>query len=229
MSTDATPLLDHRSPEVAALAVRLAAGHAERRDFLLAAHRHLVEVIHPVYSLDERRSASRLLREAKGSCSQRMACLEALARAHGIPTRVRALFLRGRFWAPRLPLLRPVLRRPSLIPWPEFDLGQGWVGFEEIFAPLAVLAGRAAHGFTNRGESMFEAVEHTAVDFFGKLRRAGHPRAAEFDLSPFVEEDAGVFASRDALLERFDPDPPAAGRLLFNLLYGGRTIRREPD
>ena len=211
------------------LTARLAAGRPPRRELLRAAHRHLVAVIHPVYSLAERHPASRILREAKGSCSQRMACLEALARAYAIPTRVRALFLEGRFWAPRLPLLAPFLRRRTLIPWPEFEFEEGWIGFEEIFDPLAVLADRARHGFTNRGESMFEAVEHTAVDFFGKLRQRGHPRGEEFDLSAFVDEDAGVFASRDELLVRFDPDPPAVGRLLFNLLYGGRTIRREPD
>lgn len=224
-----TTILDHASPEVAQTAARLGESSPPPREFLRAAHRHLTSVMRPVYSLEERYPVSRLLREARGSCSQRMACLEGLARAHGIPTRVRALFLKGRFWAPRLPLLSRFLPERSLMPWPQFFLDGDWVGFEETFAPLPQLAAGASHRFTNRGVSMFEAVESTPVDFFGALRRTGNSRAADFDLTEFVAEDAGAFDSRDQLFERFNPDGSRLGRFMFDLVYGGRPIRREPE
>jgi Transglutaminase-like superfamily len=224
-----TRILDHASPEVKAVAARLGASHPSPRDYLRSAHHHLGATMRPVYSLEERFPVSRILREARGSCSQRMACLEGLARAQGIATRVRALFLVGKFWAPRLPRLRRFLPERTLMPWPEFFLDGEWVGFEETFAPLPQIAAGASHRFTNRGPSMFDAVEKTPVDFFGKLRQAGSPRAAEFELTEFVAEDGGTFSSRDELFARFDPDPSWLGRLFFNLVYGGRTIRREPE
>ncbi|HKV12489.1 MAG TPA: transglutaminase-like domain-containing protein [Thermoanaerobaculia bacterium] len=224
-----TPILDHASPEVREVAARIGASHPSPRDYVRAAHHHLAETMRPVYSLEERFPVSRILREAKGSCSQRMACLEGLARAHGIATRVRALFLVGKFWAPRLPLLRRFLPERTLMPWPEFQMDGEWVGFDEIFAPLPELAAGASHRFTNRGVSMFEAVEKTPVDFFGKLRKAGSPRAADFDLTEFVAEDGGLFSSRDEMFAQHNPDPSRMGLLFFNLVYGGRTIRREPE
>jgi hypothetical protein len=224
-----TAILDHASPEVQQTAAGLGASRPSPREFLRAAHRHLTSVMRPVYSLEERYPVSRILREARGSCSQRMACLEGLSRAYGIPTRVRALFLKGVFWAPRLPLLSRFLPERSLMPWPQFFVDGEWVGFEETFAPLAQLAAGAPHRFTNRGVSMFDAVESTPVDFFGGLRRSGNARATDFDLTEFVAEDAGAFDSRDQLFERFDPDRSRLGRALFDLLYGGRPIRREPD
>jgi len=224
-----TPILDHASPEVAGAAAGIAAAHPAPRDYLRAAHGYLTSRMRPVYSLEERFPVSRLLREARGSCSQRMACLEGLARAHGIPTRVRALFLKGTFWAPRLPLLRLGLPERTLMPWPQFFLDGDWTGFEEVFAPLSQLAAHARHRFTNRGISMFEAVEETPVDFFGGLRRSGDPRAADFDLTDQVAADEGAFDSRDQLFQRFDPDGSRLGRLLFDLVYGGRTIRRDPN
>lgn len=226
---EATKILDHASPAMAQRAARLAAEHPAPRDFLRAAHRYITSSLRGVYSLEERFPVSRILREACGSCSQRMALLEGLARAHAIPTRVRALFLKGSYWAPRLPLLRRFLPERTLMPWPELFLDGGWVGFEEIFAPLPALADGGGRRFTNRGISMYEAVEHTCVDFFGKLRQAGHPRAAELDLTEHVAGDEGVFDSRDQLFERFDPDPSRLGRTMFSLIYGGRPIRREPE
>lgn len=224
-----TRILDHATPAVADTAARLGAEHPAPRAYLRAAHRYITASLGAVYSLDERFPVSRILREARGSCSQRMALLEGLARARGIPTRERALFLKGDYWAPRLPLLSRFLPERTLMPWPEFFLDGEWVGFDEVFAPLPELAVKASHRFTNRGISMYEAVEQTPVDFFGKLRRAGHPRAAEFDLTEHVAAEEGVFDSRDRMFERFDPDPSRLGRTMFGLFYGGRPIRRQPE
>lgn len=224
-----TVILDHASPEVARTAAQIGHASSSPRDFLRAAHRHVTASLRGVYSLEERFPVSRLLREKRGSCSQRMECVEGLARAHGIPTRVRALFLTGQFWAGRLPLLRRFLPERTLMPWPQFFVDGEWVGFEELFAPLPELAATASHRFTNRGISMFEAVEATPVDFFGGLRKAGHPRAGDFDLTAFVAADEGPFDSRDQLFERFNPDGSRMGRLMFDLIYGGRPIRREAE
>lgn len=63
-----------------------------------AAHRYLAAAIRLVYTLDEFQPASETLKERRGSCSQRLACLGALARARGTGTRVRARWVAGRFW-----------------------------------------------------------------------------------------------------------------------------------
>jgi hypothetical protein len=224
-----TAILDHANPEVAQTAARIGQASPSPRDFLRAAHRHVTASLRGVYSLEERFPVSRLLREGRGSCSQRMECVEGLARAHGIPTRVRALFLTGQFWAGRLPLLRRFLPERTLMPWPQFSIDGEWLGFEELFAPLPDLAATARHRFTNRGISMFEAVEATPVDFFGGLRKSGHPRAGDFDLTGFVAADEGPFDSRDQLFQRFNPDGSRLGRVMFDLIYGGRPIRREAE
>ncbi|MFE4502287.1 transglutaminase domain-containing protein [Rhodococcus sp. NPDC056743] len=51
-----------------------------------------------MYGLDDTQPASTTLRRGRGSCSQRLAVLEALARRRGIATRVEGLILRGEFW-----------------------------------------------------------------------------------------------------------------------------------
>lgn len=224
-----TPILDHDHPEVAHLADELGRGRLPVPEYLRAAHAYLVQHLKAVYDLEEHRPVSRILAQGTASCSQRIACFEALARAGGVGTRVRTRYLTGAYWAPRLPLLKLFLRKPSLIPWPQFELDGGWVDFEEVFGPLESLVAATKRRFTNRGESMFEAIGHSVVDFTGKLKKLGHPRGAELDLSEFVAEEREIFDSRDALLERYLAEPSAAGRALFNLVYGGRPIRREVE
>ncbi|MCK2219354.1 transglutaminase-like domain-containing protein [Actinomadura sp. ATCC 31491] len=108
----ATPILDLAHPRVLALAADArAAAAGPGRHLLVAAHRLVAARVRPVYALEEGQPASRTLRRGRGSCSQRLAVLEAAARACGIPTRVRGLLVAGRFWHARLPLLRPGRRR----------------------------------------------------------------------------------------------------------------------
>lgn len=224
-----TPILDHDHPDVSRLADQLGRGRLLVREYLRAVHRHLLDHLKAIYDLEEHLPVSKILAQGTASCSQRIGCFEALARAGGVGTRVRTRYLTGAYWAPRLPLLKPFLRKPSLIPWPQFELDGTWVDFEEVFGTLEQLEPATEHRFTNRGESMFEAIGHSVVDFSGKLKQRGHARGVELDLSEFVADEREFFDSRDAMFERYEPDPSAVGRALFNMVYGGRPIRRETE
>jgi hypothetical protein len=181
-----------------------------------------------VYSIDDTRPASKTLSLNKGSCVERMACLEALARGLGVATRVRALWLGKTFWYSRLPLLRNHLPARTMMPWPQFYIHDRWTDFDEIYAPLVMLAAHPAydHPFTNAGESLFDAVRHTPVDLLGKLRDTPYKK---FDISKYVVEDAGFYDTRDELYESIGQHNSFVGRMVFNMLYGGRPIRRDAD
>jgi hypothetical protein len=126
-----------------------------------------------------------------------------------------------------LPLLRFFLPKRTLMPWPQFFIEGSWVDLDELFGPITELAANSPikHAFTNRGESLFDAVRYTPVDFFGKLKGT---RYASFDISKVVAEDGGIFQTRDELLAQ-EKKAGWLGRLLFNTLYGGRNIRRLPE
>ena len=222
-----TNILNHAHPAVKLLVTQLSSPQSTPRAFVQAAHRYLGEKMKAVYSIDEERPVSETVRLNAGSCGQRMALTEALARGYGVPTRVRALWLDRHFWNSRLPLLRFFLPKRTLMPWPQFYLDGSWVDLDELFGPIAQLAANTPvkHPFTNRGESLFDAVRHMPVDFFGKLK--GTPYSS-YDISNVVLEDGGIFETRDELLAR-EKKPGWLGRLLFNTLYGGRNIRRLPE
>ncbi|PYQ26922.1 MAG: hypothetical protein DMF56_22360 [Acidobacteria bacterium] len=224
----ATRILDYGDAGVQQLAQKLRREGATPRQLVQGVHTWLMAGLFAVYSIDDGRPVSESVRRRDGSCAQRMACVEALARAYGIPTRVRALWLDHSFWFHRLPLLRFVLPKRTLMPWPQFYLDGAWVDFDEIYGPIAELAQRsvADHVFTNRGQSLFDAVSNTAIDFFGRLRATPFAR---FDLSNFVVADGGTFDTRDELMARLEPKRSPLGRLIFRVLYGGRAIRRERD
>jgi len=155
-------------------------------DLVRVAYRAVSDAIRPVYSVDERRPASVTLSRGTGSCSQRFAVLEALARARGIPTRVRAMRVQGSFWYPRFGLLRPLIPRSVVLVWPSFFIDDGWVDISDLFPTRAT-----GTGFANDGETLFEAVETMVVDWDGSR---GVPSC---DLSGVVGDDLGVFARRD--------------------------------
>src|SRR5579859_4964600 len=71
------------------------ASPADDRMFLQMAHQRLSERLSPIYTLKERQPASSTLARGYGSCSQRMAVLEAIARGAGIATCSRALWIDG--------------------------------------------------------------------------------------------------------------------------------------
>ena len=224
----ATAILDHQHTEVQSLVGQLSRANPSPRAFVQAAHRYLGEKMRAVYSIDEDRPVSETLRLNEGSCGQRMATVEALARGYGVATRDRALWLDRRFWFSRLPLLRFFLPARTLMPWSQFYLESRWVDLDELFGPIDELAANSSvkHAFTNRGESLFDAVRHMPVDFFGKLRGTQY---ASYDISTVGVGDGGIFDTRDDLLARLEKKPGWFGKLLFNTLYGGRKIRRVQE
>lgn len=220
----ATSILDYANAEIQSLKNKLSEPKRSPRDFVRAAHKHFSDEMNAVYSIDEEQPVSKTIRLNGGSCGQRMACVEALARAYGVPTRVRALWLSGEFWRWRLPLFRFFLPKRTLMPWSQFYFDGEWTDFDELYAPLDELAAHTAatHAFTNKGESLYSAISRTPVDFFGKLK--GTPYAS-FDISHFVAADDGFFDTRDEALGKFDKRS-WFGKLLFNLLYSGKPIQR---
>jgi hypothetical protein len=220
-----TAILNYSHTDVQTVVGQLGQLRPPARAFVQAAHGHISDVVRPVYSIDEFKPASETLRTKEGSCGQRMACLEALCRGYGIPTRVRALWLDRRFWYSRLPLLRFFLPERTLMPWPQFQVEGQWIDFDEIYGSTAELAARASHPFTNKGESMFDAVQNTPVDFLGKSKQCGCP---SFDLSGFVVGDDGIFDTRDELVTKFEHQS-WFGSLMFSAIYGGRPVRRIPE
>ncbi|SDI86810.1 transglutaminase-like domain-containing protein [Nonomuraea jiangxiensis] len=106
-------------------------GAGADRAFLITAHQLVAARVRPVYAMDERQPVSTTLGLGRGSCSQRLALLEAVARGSGIATRVRGLLIDGRFWHPRFPRLRALIPRQVVLAWPEFLLAGRWVAVSE--------------------------------------------------------------------------------------------------
>ena len=218
----ATSILDHRDGIILDLAANLRQRNSGDRELLQSAHRYLVHFVKPVYALDELQPASHTLRKQHGSCSQRMACLEAVSRACDIPTRVRVLVISGRFWYPRFRLFRAFIPKKILLVWPQFFLEGTWVDFDELYSPAARLAERAEQGFRNDGESIFDAVDHTPIDFMAKTCGTGCA-PSKFDLSRFVLGDEGVLDTRDEVFVRHGSFHTTLRGRMFGVIYGGRT------
>jgi hypothetical protein len=217
-----TPILDSNHPWIVQFTNELLAKHtAGDRELLQAAHQRLLESLSPIYTLIERRPASAILKRGSGSCSQRMAVLEAVARAAGIGTRSRALWIDGRFWSPRFQKLHSFLPHRILLAWPEFFIEGRWIGFEELYGPLDELAKRRSDGFTNAtSETLFEAVSRTAVDWHGQTQSC--MTGSSCDLSSFVVADDGIFPSRDAVFNRYGLLLHKPDGCLFELIFGER-------
>lgn len=219
----ATNILDIDHQDIRSLAKGLVQPDQSDRSFVQKAHLSLCELLRPVYSVNEWQSASTTLRKKSGSCSQRMACLEAVARAAAIPTRVRALHVRGTFWYPRFRFSRPFIPERVLLVWPQFYLAGAWLDFDELYSPMDRLV-EDAPAFTNEGESLFEAVRHTPVDFLGKTCGLACAKP-EHDLSKYVLTDLGFLDTRDEAFERFGSFQHTLRGRAFELLFGGRSMR----
>lgn len=186
--------------------------------FLDAAHARIAHEIQPVYTVKERQPVSATVVKKRGSCSQRLACLEALARSRQIGTRVRAFWVSGRFWNNRFPTARLFIPHRVLLAWPEFFVAGSWRGIEELYGPLES-RGMDAVPFASDGETLFEAVRSTApVDFEGKTRKC----STSCDLSKFVVAHGGVFDARDDLFDELGSFEDTWKGKAFELLYGGR-------
>ena len=216
----ATSILDIDSEEVRKQVETIIDPEQSDRAFLQRAHHHLCQLVRPVYSVNELQPVSKTLHERIGSCSQRMACLEAMSRAAGISTRVRVLYVSGRFWYPRFWLSRPFIPARILLVWPQFFLHGMWVDLDELYSPVALLVA-TSDGFRNDGESLFEAVQKTPVDFLGKSCGLACAKP-EHDLSRFVLRDEGFFDTRDEAFERFGSFRHTLRGHVFEAVFGGR-------
>jgi hypothetical protein len=204
-----TPILDHGAEPIRELVSRSRDASASRESLavLESAHAIIREEVRPVYALEERTPASRTLTRGFGSCSQRLAILESVARSVGVPTRVRGLLVARSFWFPRFPRVRWLLPDPIALVWPEFSIDGEWRGASELFGPIGC---RGGGGFANRGsETLFEAVGRCAVSWDGR----GHDDDP-YDLSRFVRADLGRFPSRDLAFARMGQTLCAPTRLI---------------
>jgi hypothetical protein len=218
-----TPIMDYNHPSVQIILNQFQTAHSSEQEFIQSAHHYIKIHVLPVYTLDEFQPVSQTLRKKKGSCSQRMACLEAVSRANKIATRVRGLWIDGHFWYPRFQLSRPFIPKKILLALPQFYLNGRWIDFDEIYGETATLAQKAETGFSNSDETLFEAVEHTAVDFFGKTRECGGIcSAAKFDLSKYVIGDEGYFATREELFTTFGSLQYSCRGRSFEVIFDGR-------
>ena len=77
-------------------------------------------------------------------------------------------------------------------------------------------------GFRNNGESLFEAVQKTPVDFLGKTCGLACAKPSH-DLSKYVLSDDGFFNTRDEVFERFGSFQHTLRGRLFELAFGGRS------
>ena len=208
-STNHTPILDYHSVAIQDLVAR---ARAEVRDanslaIVQAAHALIRDEVQAVYGMEEATPASETLMRGFGSCSQRLAVLESVARSVGVETRVRALLIDRSFWAPRFPRFTFVLPPHIVIAWPEL-LREDWRSVSELFGPVGCQNGPA---FTNSGsETLFEAVGRCAVDWDGFIG------GGDSDLSRFVRADLGYFTDRDELFERVGQTLCAPSRRLVD-------------
>ena len=216
-----TAILDWGSEEIRALISPTNKEHSSASE-LRRIHSHLASILRPVYSVNEWQPASTTLRRRRGSCSQRMACLEAVARAAGIPTRVQALRVSGKFWFPRFRMTRCFIPEEILLLWPQFFVEDEWRDFDELHAPMEKLVAGSDDGFTNAGESLFEAVQHTPIDFLGKTCGMNCARP-QHNLSGFVSNSEGYFETRDEALEKLGSFQFTIRGRIFELLYGDRS------
>lgn len=259
-STEPTRILDWRHPRVADLirsvdAVTSATpgppdpvcpispvgsvGSVDQLAALRRAHGRIAATVRPVYSVHDERPVSEVLRRGRGSCSQRLAILECVARASGVPTRVRGLLVDGAFWHPRFPHLRRLVPDQVLLAWPEFRFGAGapgrdatgpWLPVSELFGGLDELRQRRDGGFTNAGaETLFEALSRTAVDWDGATAcGADASGAASCDLSAHVLKDLGHFDSRDEFFARHGQTLCGPARWVAEPVLGRRSAGARP-
>ena len=198
-SIEPTAILDWRSPTVRTLVAELGPVD-DGRELLQRAHGVIAARVQPVYAVDDAQPVSRTLARGRGSCSQRLAVLEAVARSSAIATRSRALLVDGRFWYPRFGRLRFAVPDAVLLAWPEFCLDDVWVSASGLFESPGTVENTA--GFTNAdGETLFDALARGAIDWDGTTSAPGV--CSTCDLSAQVLRDLGRFDSRDELFARY--------------------------
>ncbi|MGW3289996.1 transglutaminase domain-containing protein [Streptomyces sp. NPDC001002] len=236
--TAPTRILDWRHPNVSSFLSDLGlptgpqdALSARRTAALRQAHGWIAATVRPVYSVQDERPVSEVLRRRRGSCSQRLAVLEAVARAIGVATCVRGLVVDGSFWYPRFPRAHRLIPHQVVLAWPEFRIeglarsggpAAPWLTVSELFGSLDDVNEAAGGGFTNSGsETLFEALSRTAIDWDGTtVCPANGPSC---DLSAYVRTDLGHFDSRDELFAQHGQSLCGTARLLAEPIMSRRS------
>lgn len=205
-----TPTLDYGSLSLVGLPDDISHRGVDSRRRARMIHEYVAETTTPLYSLAETRPASVTERKGAGSCSQRFALVEAIARRVGIPTRVEGLAIRGTFWAPRFPELRFLLPRGVVIAWPEFLTADGWLPIDELSAE------RGREEFTNckGGVTLFEASQSV------ELR---HQNGSRPSFSGAAVRTLGYYDRRDDLFREHSTklpfySPTWAAEIILRLL-----------
>ena len=150
-----------------------------------------------------------------------MAALEAVARRAGVATRSRGLLIDGRFWYPRFPRMGRLVPSEIVLAWPEFFIDGQWISATELFGNVDDLA-KSRDGFSNAdGETLFDALARTAVDWEG---RTSTPEVCSAcDLSGNVLSDLGRFDSRDELFAAYGQTLCWGARRLAEPVLGRRS------
>lgn len=214
-TTGFTPILDGGDPVLLELGARLRASTGSDLVFLREAHRWIQQRIRPVYSLNETQPASATLAKGRGSCSQRIALLEALARGAGLATRSEALLIHGSFWHPRFRYLRRAVPARILVAWPDFRLDCGWMNLSDLFEADAK---NPAQAFANQGsETLFDAIATGSAHWVSSGCAEGSCMLA--DLAQ-VDRSLGRFADRDAVFARYGQNLPGIMRVLLEPVFG---------
>jgi hypothetical protein len=211
-STAPTAVLDHTAESVAALHAMIGTDPGGQ-EWLRRAHAQIRSMIRPVYALDDLQPASSTITKGRGSCSQRLAILEAVARRHGIATRVEGIVVGGQFWYPRFPRLRWLVPERVILAWPEFLIDGQWIPIGELFD-----ADPSGTAFANAGEeTLFDAISRTGI--------AWTPDCAGgvCDLSGHVLERLGHFDDRDALFAAHGQTICRTARVLGGPVMGRRA------
>lgn len=191
-STEETAILDYGSPFVRSLVAQ--AGSVEPTDsaaLVRAAYYTVRQRVVGVYSVNELTPVSRVLQRGAGSCSQRFAILEAVARSYAIPTRVHGFLIDGSFWNDRFPHLSLLIPRHVVLAWPEFHIDDQWTDVSELFG---VCGAGCVDTYVNVGPTtLFEAARDHRLEW-GSSAAATEGSTVQADLGFFTDRDT-LFAS----------------------------------
>lgn len=211
----ATAILDWRAPAFDVLP--MPAADEPDAAHLRAVHRAVGARVGAVYGLDDLQPASVTLRRGVGSCSQRLAVVEAAARRAGIATRTEGLVLRGEFWYPRFRYLRAFVPDRVLLAWPSFLIDDDWVDASTVFAGAGCAVPRP---FTNSGEeTLFDAAARSPISW------TATSAPSCLDLSGAVLGSLGTFDSRDALFATYGQTLRPLVRTLLDPVFRRRHAR----
>ena len=217
-----TDILDYDHPVVKSVVDRVGIV-SDCRKAVQNAHQLIAGLINPIYTVDEHQKVSATIQKGRGSCSQRMACLEACSRALGIGTRARALWISGSFWAPRFTIMKIFIPSKVLLIWPQFHIKNDWVDFDELYEGVTQDTQSGNGRFTNSDETIFDAISHTHVDLLGKSSVSDCNTCKSIsDLTEYLIEDVGFYDTRDQLLSSLGSFQSSFRGRMFEFLYGNR-------